>query len=99
MGSTPLAAAPLCPVPELVEFAPLDKSTPIEISADRAELTSAGDSVFTGGVVVQRGNQRLETEGATWNRAEGRILAVDGARFTQPGLEVESERLEYLSGR
>ncbi|NHA15044.1 LPS-assembly protein LptD [Thioalkalivibrio sp. XN279] len=98
MGSAPLGAAPVCPVPEPVEFEPLDKSTPIEVSADRAELNTAGDSVFSGGVVVQRGNQRLETEGATWNRAEGRVLAVDGARFTQPGLEVETDRLEYLPG-
>lgn len=98
MGSAPLAAAPVCPVPDPVQFEPLDEDAPIEVSADRAELTAEGDSLFTGGVVLQRGNQRLETEGATWNRAEGRILAVDGARYVQPGLEVESERLEYLPG-
>lgn len=98
MGSAPLAAAPLCPVPEPMQFEPIDEDAPIEVSADRADLTAEGNSVFTGGVVLQRGNQRLETEGATWNRVEGRLLAIDGARFVQPGFEVESERLEYLPG-
>lgn len=93
-----LGAAPLCPVPEPMEVVPLDETGPIEVLADYADLTSEGDSVFTGGVVLQRGNQRLETEGATWDRAAGRIVAVEGARYTQPGLEVEADRLEYLPG-
>ena len=96
LAAAPLGAAPVCPAPEPVDFEPLDESGPIEVSADRADLTADGDSVFSGGVVLRRGNQRLETEGATWDRAAGRILAVEGARFIQPGIEIESDRLEFL---
>lgn len=96
LAGGPLAAAPVCPVPEPQDLEPLDEEGPLEVSADYADLTAEGDSVFTGGVVLRRGNQRLETEGATWNRAEGRIVAVEGARYAQPGIEIESDRLEYL---
>jgi LPS-assembly protein len=96
LTAAPLGAAPLCPVPEPVDLEPPDESGPIEVSADRADVTADGDSVFSGGVVLRRGNQRLETEGATWDRAAGRVVAIEGARYTQPGIEIESDRLEYL---
>jgi LPS-assembly protein len=89
-------AEQICPAPEEIDFGPIDTSGRIEISADRAEVTAEGDSELSGGVVVQRGAQRLETEGATWQRDAGRVLAVEGARFTQPGFQVEADALEYL---
>ena len=98
LAAPALGAPPLCPAPEPLQLEPLDEGGPIEVEAGHADLAAEGDSTFTGGVVLQRGNQRLETEGATWNRAEGRIVAIEGARFTQPGLEVEADRLEYLPG-
>ena len=88
-------ASSVCPVPELIDFGPIDDSGRIEVSASRAEITAEGDSEFTGGVVVQRGAQRLETEGATWNREEGRITALQGARLVQPGFEVLADSLEF----
>ncbi|MFU8820433.1 MAG: LPS-assembly protein LptD [Gammaproteobacteria bacterium] len=88
-------AAPLCPVPEEIDFGPIDDSGRIEVSADRADVSAAGDSEFSGGVVVRRGAQRLETEDATWDRAAGRVIAVTGARFTQPGFQVEADSLEF----
>ncbi|MGD9387426.1 MAG: LPS-assembly protein LptD [Gammaproteobacteria bacterium] len=96
LAAVPLWAAPVCPVPEPMDLEPPDESGPIEVSADRADVTADGDSVFSGGVVLRRGNQRLETEGATWDRDAGRIVAIEGARYAQPGIEIESDRLEYL---
>lgn len=87
--------APLCPVPEEIDLGPIDDSGRIEVSADRADVSAEGDSEFSGGVVLQRGAQRLETEAATWDRAAGRVIAVTGARFTQPGFQVEADSLEF----
>lgn len=95
-AATAATDRPLCPVPEVFDLGPIDESGRIEVSADRAEVTAEGDSEFSGGVVLQRGAQRLETEGAYWNRSEGRVTALEGARYTQPGLQVEADRLEYL---
>lgn len=85
----------MCPVPEEIDFGPVDDSGRIEISADRADLTADGDSEFSGRVVLQRGAQRLETDGATWDREAGRVMAIQGARFIQPGFEVEADSLEF----
>lgn len=89
-------AGPVCPVPEQLDLGPIDDSGRIFVSADRAELAAEGDSEFRGNVVLQRGAQRLETEGAIWDREAGRVFAIEGARYLQPGLEVEADRLEYL---
>jgi LPS-assembly protein len=88
-------ASSVCPVPEVIDFGPIDDSGRIEVSADRAELTAEGDSEFTGGVILQRGAQRLETDGATWDRAGGRVTALQGARYVQPGFQVEADSLEF----
>jgi LPS-assembly protein len=89
-------AAELCPVPEELDLGPIDDSGRITISADRAEVTAEGDSEFSGNVVLQRGSQRLETEGATWDRDAGRVTALTGARYLQPGFEVLAGSVEYL---
>jgi LPS-assembly protein len=89
-------ATPICPVPEEIDLGPIDDSGRIEVSAGRADVTATGDSEFSDGVVLQRGAQRLETEGAAWDREAGRVIALHGARFTQPGFQVEADRLEYL---
>lgn len=93
---TAARAQPVCPLPEEFDLGPIDDSGRIEISADRADVTAAGDSEFSGSVVLQRRAQRLETDSATWDRKAGRVLAVEGARFTQPGFQVEADTLEYL---
>jgi LPS-assembly protein len=70
-AAAPRTRGPICPVPEEIDFGPIDDSGRIEVSADRADVSATGDSEFSGGVVVQRGAQRLETEDATWDRAAG----------------------------
>jgi LPS-assembly protein len=90
-------ATSICPAPEEIELVPIENSGRIEISADRADVTATGDSEFSGGVTLQRGAQRLETDGATWDRAAGRVIALQGARFTQPGFQVEADSLEYVA--
>ncbi|MFU8895293.1 MAG: LPS-assembly protein LptD [Gammaproteobacteria bacterium] len=94
MSST-VRASSVCPVPEEIDFGPIDDSGRIEISADHADLTADGDSEFSGRVVLQRGAQRLETDGATWDREAGRVMAIQGARFIQPGFEVDADSLEF----
>lgn len=94
----PARAAEVCPVPEEFDLGPIDDSGRIEVSADRADVTAAGNSELSGGVTLQRGAQRLETEDATWDREAGRVMAVKGARFTQPGLQVEADAMEFLPG-
>jgi LPS-assembly protein len=94
-GASAARAQLVCPVPEETDFGPVDESGRLVVSADSAEVSAEGDSEMTGGVVIQRGRQRLETEGATWQREAGRVVAVKGARYTQPGFQVESDSLEY----
>jgi LPS-assembly protein len=95
--STGAAARELsvCPVPEEIDFGPIDESGRIEVSARQADISAEGDSEFSGGVVLQRGAQRLETESASWDRAEGRVTALQGARYLQPGFSVEADVLEF----
>lgn len=97
-AGTAVHAVPLCPVPEPQDFGPIDDSKRIVVSADRAEVSAEGDSEFSGGVIVQLGAQRLETEGATWDRAAGKVSALHGARFMQPGFEVVADTLVFLPG-
>jgi len=85
----------VCPAPEVIDFGPIDESGRIEVSARHADIAAEGDSEFSGGVIVQRGAQRLETESATWDRDEGRVTALRGARFLQPGFRVEADMLEF----
>lgn len=85
----------VCPAPEVIEFGPIDESGRIEVSARNAEVSAQGDSEFSGGVIVQRGAQRLETESATWDRQAGRVTALHGARYLQPGFSVEADVLEF----
>jgi LPS-assembly protein len=94
-AALPARAVELCWMPEVPELGPIDASGRIIITADRADVSAEGDSLLSGGVVVQRGAQRLETEGANWDRAAGRVVAVEGARFMQPGLQVDAQRLEF----
>jgi LPS-assembly protein len=94
-GASAAHAQLVCPAPEEIDFGPVDDSGRIVVSADRADVSAEGDSEMAGGVVVQRGTQRLETEGATWDREAGRVVAMTGARYFQPGLQVEADSLEY----
>jgi len=86
----------ICPLPETIDLGPIDDSGRLEVSANQAEVAAEGNAVFSGGVVLQRGAQRLETESATWDRAAGRVVAIKGARYLQPGFEVEADSLEFL---
>lgn len=88
--------ASICPVPEEIDLGPIDDSGRLSVDADELDFSVAGDAEFSGGVVLQRGAQRLETESATWDRAAGRVVAIKGARFLQPGFEVEAESMEFL---
>jgi LPS-assembly protein len=97
-ASTAVRAVPLCPLPEQQDFGPIDDSNRVVISADRAEVSAEGDSELSGGVIVQRGTQRLETEGASWDRAAGKVTALHGARFIQPGFEVVADSLVFMPG-
>lgn len=94
-AALPARAVELCWMPEVPELGPIGASGRIIITADSADVSAEGDSLLSGGVVVQRGAQRLETEGASWDRAAGRVVAVEGARFMQPGLQVDAQRLEF----
>jgi LPS-assembly protein len=89
-------AAPVCPMPEEFDLGPEDDSGRLEVTADRADVTVDGDSEFTGGVTLKRGTQQLETEGARYDPKSGRVSALAGARYRQPGLEVEADTVEYV---
>lgn len=88
-------AEPLCPQPTEIDLGPIDESGRIHVAADDAEITAQGDSSFTGNVSLQYRAQRLETEAARWDRESGRVMALEGARYLQPGLMVEAETLEF----
>lgn len=93
--SGPALAAPVCPAPEAEELE-FEPGGPVQVDADRADVSAEGHSEFSGGVTVRRGAQVLETEGATYDPQTGRVAVTGGARFRQPGLRVDAEALEYL---
>jgi len=95
LACAPAQAGPVCPQPTEIDLGPIDESGRIRVAADNAELTAEGDSSFTGNVSLQYRAQRLETEAARWDRESGRVVALEGARYLQPGLMVEADTLEF----
>ena len=88
-------AEEVCPRPgPFPDFRPPEDAK-LEITTDSAEVSREGESVFSGNVRVSRGNQVLETEGARYDPVTGRVTVDSGVRFSQPGLEVEAETLEF----
>ncbi len=84
-----------CPGRESLPGFSIPASADIEVTADTAEVSQDGESVFRGNVRVERGPQVLETEGARYDPATGKVTVDAGVRFFQPGFEVEADTLEY----
>ncbi|MEJ2514100.1 MAG: LPS assembly protein LptD [Gammaproteobacteria bacterium] len=79
------------PLPELI----IPENANIEVTADNAEVSPEGESVFRGNVRVERGPQVLETQDARYDPATGKVTVDSGVRFSQPGFEVEADTLDY----
>jgi LPS-assembly protein len=94
-SGTAAPAEDICPSTRpFPEFDVVDEG-PVEITADNADVSSDGVSVFEGNVRVRRGAQVLEAEDVRYDPETGKVVVESGVRYTQPGLEAEAETLEY----
>ena len=90
-----LPAEEICPQPQpFPDFDIVDEGD-VEITADRADVATDGESLFEGRVRVSRGGQVLETDSARYDPVSGKFVVDAGVKYTQPGIEVEADTLEY----
>jgi LPS-assembly protein len=68
----------------------------IEIESEQAELIEDGTSVFTGNVDVQRANQSLNADRATYNQTSGEIHAYGDVIVRDSEMIVEGDQAEWL---
>jgi len=72
---------------------PQDNSQfPIEISAEKAEVSKDKLSTFTGNVVITQGSQELDADTVVYDRQTERMEATGNVRYEKEGLLVEGER-------
>ncbi len=78
-----------------------DPDQPIELSADAAKLFHLEDrALLRGAVEVRRGDQQLEAEEVSYDRASGVVHASGGVLLQQPGLRLLGREAEVdLIGR
>jgi LPS-assembly protein len=73
-----------------------EPGAPITLSADGADLFPEQQrALLQGNVVVDRGNQHLEADRASYDRNAGTLRAQGRALFQQPGLRVLGTQAEW----
>jgi LPS-assembly protein len=91
----PAWAAKECPRPQEVVYPDVGEDPKIDFTADSAEVTPEGVSVFRGSVTVRQGFRELEAGEVHYDSRTGHI-SVDGrATFREPGLEISAEDADF----
>ena len=91
----PAWGADECPVPEEVVYPDVGEDPKIEFTADSAEVTPEGVSVFRGSVTVRQGYRELEAGEVHYDSRTGHV-SVDGrATFREPAFEVSAEDADF----
>ncbi len=67
----------------------------IEVKADDAQLVEEGTSVFTGNVDVQRANQQLSADKATYNKQTGQVSAQGNVTLRDSEMVVDGEQANW----
>ena len=105
LGIPVLAAAqhlPQCALPEVTSTPrTLDEDairTPIEISADRADITGAKGSVLSGTVEVKQGDRNLVAEKIEYDAQSQGYKVSGNVQYTDPELEVTGDTAEFEAG-
>ncbi len=105
LGIPVLAAAqhlPQCALPEVTSTPrTLDEDairTPIEISADRADITGAKGSVLSGTVEVKQGERNLVAEKIEYDAQSQGYKVSGNVQYTDPELEVTGDTAEFEAG-
>jgi len=72
---------------------PQDNSQfPIQITADKAEVSKDKLSTFTGNVLILQGSQELDADTVVYDRQTERVEATGNVRYEKEGIMVEGER-------
>ena len=94
-ASLPAWGAKECPLPEDVVYPDVGEDPKIEFTADSAEVTPEGISVFRGSVTVRQGFRELEAGEVHYDSRTGHI-SVDGrATFREPAFEISAEDVDF----
>ncbi|HET8808550.1 MAG TPA: LPS-assembly protein LptD [Methylophaga sp.] len=67
----------------------------VNVDADNAQIVENGTSVFTGDVVVVRGNQKLNANRATYNRLLEEVTAQGDVKLRDSEILIEAEQAEW----
>ena len=76
---------------------PEDK--PIDVKADNVQVPEEGTSVFIGNVDIQRANQQLTAERATYRRLTGDMTASGHVRVRDSDMIVDTTRAEWSTAK
>ncbi len=91
--------APAAEKPTLnLEMSRVLTSQKVQVSADRAVLSLAEDSVFTGDVEVQYGERRIIADEVRYDPGTGRLNASGNVRYADPRIELTGRQGEFETG-
>lgn len=84
-----------CPQPVVEPLSDDSENGKLSVTADRAEVTREGVSVFTGSVELAQGSQRIEANRVHYD-PEASIVTIEGeASFSEPRMRVDARDLSY----
>jgi len=75
----------------------IDESGDLSVTADVAEMTSDGVSVFDGNVRITRGVQELRADSLRFDPATNRVEVSGRATYTEPSFSVSADDATYNS--
>ena len=93
MGASPMAAAAPadCQVPVTEDYPPPSLERELTVTADSAQVTPEGVSVFEGGVEVSQGPRRIEAEQVSYDPTTRKVRVEGRATYSEPRLRVSAE--------
>ena len=97
LGQIPAASAEPqdCPQPVVEPLADDSDNGKLSVTADRAEVTREGASVFTGSVELIQGPHRIDADRVNYD-PEASVVTIEGeASYREPRMQVEARDLSY----
>ncbi len=70
------------------------RRTPMDVSADTAEVSQTGVSTFTGNVELSRADQTLSADKVEYNRDTEQAFATGNVIYNDGGIELKGEKLD-----
>lgn len=84
-----------CPQPVVESLSEESENGKLSVTADRAEVTREGVSVFTGSVELAQGAQRIEANRVNYDPETSTVTIEGEASYSEPRMRVNARDLTY----